>query len=136
MANPALIKAAVMLATDKRTWKALAVLLAAILTPFILIVIVICSLLSGTARHNNTAVELTFYGGDLPITMPGEYRDYITEMRACFSSLDSAIADVESEMEDGGSLDSNRVKAVFYLETEQRWRDNGGKSSLLFKLLK
>lgn len=136
MANPALIKAAVMLATDKRTWKALAVLLAAILTPFILIVIVICSLLSGTARHNNTAVELTFYGGSIPAAMPGEYRDYITEMRACFASLDSAIADVESEMEDGDSLDSNRVKAVFYLETEQRWRDNGGKSSLLFKLLK
>ncbi|RGX56791.1 MULTISPECIES: M23 family metallopeptidase [Anaerotruncus] len=114
MANPALIKAAVMLATDKRTWKVVAVLLAAILTPFILIVVFICSLLSGTAHHNNAAVELTFYGGNLPITMPGDYRDYITEMRACFSSLDSAITDVESEMEDGDSLDSNRVKAVFY----------------------
>ncbi|MFR4988930.1 M23 family metallopeptidase [Anaerotruncus colihominis] len=114
MANPALIKAAVMLAADKRTWKVIAVLLAAILTPFILIVVVICSLLSGTAHHNNAAVELTFYGGDLLITMPGEYRDYITEMRACFSSLDSAIADVEAEMEDGDSLDGIRVKAVFY----------------------
>ncbi|MEI3035961.1 MAG: hypothetical protein V8T62_03275 [Oscillospiraceae bacterium] len=59
-------------------------------------------------------MELTFYGGSIPVTMPGEYRDYITEMRACFVSLDSAIADVESEMEDGDSLDSNRVKAVFY----------------------
>ena len=28
------------------------------------------------------------------------------------------------------------LKAAEYLETEQRWRDNGGKSSLLFKLLK
>lgn len=27
-------------------------------------------------------------------------------------------------------------KAAGYLETKQRWRDNGGKSSLLFKLLK
>lgn len=114
MAHPLLIKAAVLLATDKRTWKVITVLLAAVLTPFILIVTVICSLLSGTAHHNNAAVELAFYGGSLPATMPGEYRDYITEMRACFSSLDSAIADVESEMEDGDSLDSNRVKAVFY----------------------
>lgn len=57
MANPALIKAAVMLATDKRTWKVIAVLVAAILTPFILIIVMICSLLSGTAHHNNAAVE-------------------------------------------------------------------------------
>jgi len=28
------------------------------------------------------------------------------------------------------------LKAAGYLETEQRWRRNGGKSSLLFKLLK
>jgi len=103
-----------MLATDKRTWKAVGVILAAILTPFILLVLVICSMLFGTASHNNAAVELTFFGGSLPITMPGEYKDYITEMRTCFSSLDSAIANVESEMEDGDSLDTNRVKAVFY----------------------
>lgn len=28
------------------------------------------------------------------------------------------------------------LKAAEYLETEQRWRTNGGKSSLLFRLLK
>ncbi|EDS11134.1 helix-turn-helix domain-containing protein [Anaerotruncus colihominis] len=28
------------------------------------------------------------------------------------------------------------LKAVGYLETEQRWRRNGGRTSLLFKLLK
>ena len=114
MANPALIKAAVVLLTDKRTWKAIGVVIAAILTPFILLVVIVCSMLSGTANHNNAAVELTFYGGSLPITMPGEYKDYITEMRDCFSSLDGAIATVEGMMEDGDSLDSNRIKAVFY----------------------
>ena len=70
MANPALIKAAVVLLTDKRTWKAIGVVVAAILTPFILLVVILCSMLSGTANHNNAAVELTFYGGSLPITMP------------------------------------------------------------------
>ena len=114
MANPALIKAAVVLLTDKRTWKAIGVVIAAILTPFILLVVILCSMLSGTANHNNAAVELTFYGGSLPITMPSEYKDYITEMRDCFSSLDGAIATVEGMMEDGDSLDSNRIKAVFY----------------------
>ena len=114
MANPVLIKAAVMLLTDKRTWKAIGVVIAAVLTPFILIIIMINAMLYGTASHNNAAVELTFYGGSIPITMPGEYRDYITEMRSCFSSLDEAIAALEEMMEDGDSLDSNRIKAVFY----------------------
>lgn len=113
MANPVLIKAAVMLLTDKRTWKAIGVVIAAVLTPFILIIIMVGAMLYGTASHNNAAVELTFYGGSIPITMPGEYRDYITEMRSCFSSLDGAIAAVEEMMEDGDSLDSNRIKAVF-----------------------
>ena len=92
----------------------MAVVIAAILTPFILIIIMLCSLMSGMASHNNAAVDYTFNGGILPITMPAEYKTYITEMRSCFSSLDSAIAAVESEMEDGDSLDSIRVKAVFY----------------------
>lgn len=92
----------------------MAVVIAAILTPFILIIIMLCSLMSGMASHNNVAVDYTFNGGILPITMPAEYKTYITEMRSCFSSLDSAIAAVESEMEDGDSLDSIRVKAVFY----------------------
>ena len=114
MAHPALIKAAIVLATDKWTWKAVGILLAAILTPFILIVVAICSMLYGTASHNNAAVELTFFGGSIPTSMPAEYRDYITEMRDCFSALDGAISAVESEMEDGDSLDPIRVKAVFY----------------------
>ena len=107
-------KLTVLLITDKRTWKAFAVIVAAVLTPFILLVIAICSMLHGAASHNNAAVELTFFGGNIPITMPADYREYITEMRSCFSSLDGAITAVESLMEDGDSLDSVRIKAVFY----------------------
>ena len=114
MAHPALIKAAVVLATDKRTWEAVGVVVAAVLTPFILTVIAISSMLNAAANHNNAAVKLTFQGGNIPITMPGEYKTYILEMRSCFSKLDSAISAVEAEMEGGGSLDSVRVKAVFY----------------------
>lgn len=103
-----------LLATDKRTWKGVAVWIAAILTPFLLLVVVLCSMLQGTASHNNAAVRLTFNGGSIPITMPGEYKTYITEMRSCFSKLDGAISAVEGEMEGGDSLDPVRVKAVFY----------------------
>ena len=91
MANPVLIKAAVMLLTDKRTWKAIGVVIAAVLTPFILIIIMINAMLYGTASHNNAAVELTFYGGSIPITMPGEYRDYITEMQAVRHPMNQGI---------------------------------------------
>ena len=107
-------KTAVFLAADRRTWKGAAILLAAILTPFLLLVVMLCSMLQGTANHNNAAVKLTFQGGNIPITMPGEYKTYILEVRSCFSKRDSAISAVEAEMEGGGSLDSVRVKAVFY----------------------
>lgn len=85
----------------------------AVLLPIILVIVVICSLLNATANHNNAAVDLCFNGGPIPVSMPAEYREYILDMRACFEALDSAIAQVESQME-GGSLDDIRVKAVFY----------------------
>ena len=117
MADPATItlavKAAVAAATDKRTWKAAGVLIAAVLTPFILIIVVILSLLSGTSQHNNTAVDLCFNGGDFSSSAPAEYTAHIEDMRKCFSSLDQAISDVNAEM-DGGTLDSVRVKSIFY----------------------
>ena len=115
MAHPALIKAAVVLATDKRTWEAVGVVVAAVLTPFILTVIAISSMLNAAANHNNAAVRLTFHGGTLPVSLPVEYEAYVTEMRTCFGVLDGAIAEVEDEMEDGDSLDEIRVKSVFYV---------------------
>ena len=102
----AAIKAAIALASDKRTWKGIGIVIASIAVPIILIAAVICSMLYGTAKHNNAAVNLTFNGGVIPASMPAEYREYITEMRSCFSSLDRAIAEVELKMEDEDSLDS------------------------------
>ncbi len=108
-------KAAVALVTDKRMWKAVAMIIAAALTPFILIIVCILGLVSGTANHNNAALELTFVGGELPATMPAEYRAYITGMRTCFSALEGAVTDIGSECEwEDGQPDMVRVKAVFY----------------------
>lgn len=117
MADPATItlavKAAIAAAADKRTWKALGVVVAAILTPFILIIVMILSLLSGTADHNNAAVQLSFHGGVISDQMPEEYRRYIEDMRSSFSELDNAVADITLMIE-SGSLDSTQVKAIFY----------------------
>ena len=74
MAAPAAItlavKAAIAAATDKRTWKAVGVLIAAILTPFILVIVMILSLLSGTSQHNNAAIDLCFNGGVAGFSVP------------------------------------------------------------------
>ncbi|MDL2232066.1 M23 family metallopeptidase [Ruminococcaceae bacterium OttesenSCG-928-L11] len=123
MAGPAAVlaaKAALALATDKRTWKAVAIAVAAILMPVILVIACLLSMVNATANHNNAAVNLTFNGGIIPISMPAEYRQYITEMRSCFAALDSAVEAIGQEYEwkdadgDAAELDIIRVKAVFY----------------------
>lgn len=117
MADPATIalavKTAIAAASDKRTWKAIGVLVAAVLTPFILIIVMIMSLLSGTAEHNNSAVDLTFHGGSISSQMPADYRGYIEDMRGSFSELDSAVSDINPQIE-SGSIDTTRLKAIFY----------------------
>ena len=118
MADPATItavaKAAVAVLSDERIRKTIGWVIAAVLSPLILIIVLVCSLLSGTTNHNNTAVELCFHGGVIPASMPAEYREYIGDMRQSFTLIDGAIANVNAEMEDGDSLDDYRVKAIFY----------------------
>ena len=117
MADPAtiamVVKAAVAAATDKRTWKVVGVIIAAILTPFILVIVMILSLLSGTSQHNNAAIDLCFNGGVAASSMPAEYTARIKDMSGCFSVLDKEISDVEAEM-NGGVLDNVRIKSIFY----------------------
>ena len=118
MADPATItltvKAAVVAAADRRAWKVLGVLIAAILTPLILAIVMIVSLLSATADHNNAAIDLCFNGGAISSQMPEDYAAYIRDMQDSFAGLDTAISDISSLVEDG-SIDSTRVKAIFIL---------------------
>lgn len=118
MADPATIGLAVKAATaalsDERLRKTIGWIIAAILSPLILLLVIIASLLSGTANHNNTAVGLCFEGGIISGNVPESYRGYIEDMRSSFTLLDGSIASINAEMEDGDSLDSTRVKAIFY----------------------
>ena len=116
MAAPAAviaIKAALASATDKRARTAILSVVAAVLTPFILIVVVLLCTLSGTADHNNAAVDLTFHGGYLSSEMPVEYRMYIEKMRESFQDLDEVLDEINGMCEDG-MVDDYRVKSVFY----------------------
>ena len=107
------VKAAVAAATDKRTWKAIAVVFTAAAMPLILAILVLMSFLSGGASHNNDVVSVVFHGGELPAGTPAEYRQRITDMQDAFGMLDDAITKLNASSKDG-SLDSTRVKAVFY----------------------
>lgn len=116
MAAPAVVlaaKALVAAATDKRGRTAIATVVAAVLTPFILIVVVILCVLSGTAGHNNTAVDRAFNGGYLSAGLPADYRMYIEKMQESFRELDVVLDEINSMAEDG-TVDAYRVKAVFY----------------------
>lgn len=116
MATPAVIlavKAAVTVVTDKRVRKVLEVIITAVLTPFILAVIVLVCLLSGTSDHNNAAVDLCFNGGTISSKVPEDYVQNIRSMQESFNEIDLVIKDLSTEMEEG-SLDSIRVKAIFY----------------------
>lgn len=116
MAAPAValvVKAAIAAATDKRTWKAIAVVFTAAAMPLILAVLVLMSFLSGGATNNTDMVNLIFQGGAPPADAPMEYKQHIENMRDAFGKLDDAIAKLNISSEDG-SLDSMRVKALFY----------------------
>jgi len=108
-------KAALALVTDKRSWRAVGVIIAAIATPIIVIVVSVLGMGSATAHHNNAALNLAFNSGTIPASMPAEYHIYITEMRDCFRALDNAVAAISRECEwEDGELDMIRVKSVFY----------------------
>ena len=113
-AAAALAKAGAMLLTNEDARKRVGWVLAAALSPAILLLVFIFSLASGTAAHNVSAVQLCFQGGALPDAVPEEYRTHIEDMRQSFSMLDGFITTVNEQTEDGDSLDSTRVKAVFY----------------------
>ena len=115
MASPVIIaKAAALLLTNEKARKGVGWVIVAILSPIIVVVALLCVLGSGSVSHNINAAQLCFQDGPLPADTPAEYRAFIEEMRTCFAELDESITALESNMEDGGSLDPIRVKAVFF----------------------
>lgn len=109
----AVAKAAAAVLSNEKTRKAVSWVIAAILSPVILMIVLICCLMSGTADHNNTAVDLTFHGGSITAQAPPEYRQHIEDMRGSFVRLDGAVSEITPLIE-SGSIDSTRVKSIFY----------------------
>ena len=110
----ALVKAAIAALSDENTRKKLGWVLAAILSPVILLIAFLCALGSGASSLNLSVVELCFYRGTIPAGTPEEYRAYIGEMREGFDLLDGAIENINELTEGEDGLDGIRVKALFY----------------------
>lgn len=115
MAAPAAIlavKAAIAVATDKRGRTVIASVVAAVLLPFILVIVMLLSIMDGASSHNVSAVDQVFREGAISSQVPEEYRKYIVDMQTSFASLEDLIADID-HVEDG-ELDIEWVKSVFY----------------------
>ncbi len=109
-----LAKAALTVASSDKLRKTAMWVVAAVLSPVLVIVAVICGLLSGSANHNTNALDLCFHGGYISADVPAEYRTHIEDMQWSFTLLGIDIAALNYQMEDGDSLDAERIKAVFY----------------------
>lgn len=115
MVDPILAaRAAVAVLSDERARKTAGWILAAILSPLIVTLALFCSLASGAGQFNDTAVDLIVTGGTIPASCPEEYAQHIRAMRDCLGILDTAIAEVNDQI-DSGALDSALVKAAFYV---------------------
>lgn len=113
-AATAAVKAAIALLSDPKTRKAIGWVIVAILSPVILLVAFLCSLGSGAAQHNNGMMDYCFYSVPYAGDIPAEFADAVASVKSAFSSLDSAVADVNASAEDGG-LDLLQLKAIFYV---------------------
>jgi len=105
-------KVALTAAKDKRTWTAAASVIAAVLLPFILVIVMLLSLLEATTSHNVSAVEVCFYGGMVSSETPQEYQSHIEDMQRSFALLDRLIEGIEN-LEDG-EVNARLIKAHFF----------------------
>lgn len=111
MAVPVVVlKAVATAATSKKGRNVLAVLIAAILMPIIIVILMICALISGTESANQSLLDYSFKGVSVSQDFNDEQCDAIENMRDWLAELDTVIAKNEEEY----SLDGDMVRAVFY----------------------
>ena len=110
----AVIRIGASVLSNEKTRNILGWVLTAVFAPLILFVALIFGIGSGTAAHNNYAVQSSFYGKGFSGKIPAEYRDHVTDMQTAFARLDVAVSSANAYAAAGNSLDPQRVKAVFY----------------------
>ena len=111
--SPAVIKLIITAATDKRTWKVVAIVIATLLLPFILLIVMLAGMVSGVQSANNNLLDYCFKGGSISQEFTDEQQEIIENMRSWLGELDEVIIEKENNDEDS-SLDGNMVRAAFY----------------------
>ena len=106
-------RAATAILTNEKTRKGIGVLIIVVLSPIILIIAVIAALFSGTANHNTNTVDICFNGTYAPASLPDDFRQNVVSMQQAFATIDGELSVINDAVEDG-SVDANRVKAIFY----------------------
>ncbi len=110
MAVPVIVAKAILLgATDKKARNIFAVIIAAALTPFIVIILIVLSIFGGVEDANKSLLDYSFTDAYIPADFNDEQRTAIENMRQWLLELDAVMAEKEEN-----SLDGNMVRAVFY----------------------
>ena len=110
--TPAVIKLIITAATDKRTWKVVAIIIATLLLPLILLIFLLAGMISGVETANNNLLDYSFKGVSISQEFTDEQKEAVENMRSWLGELDEIIAEKENDEEH--SLDVNMVRAVFY----------------------
>lgn len=76
-----LVRLAAAVLSSEKGRKTVGWVLAAILSPVILLTAFLCCVGSGTAEHNSAVVSAAFYGTELSTSVPAEYRAQFTQIR-------------------------------------------------------
>ena len=105
---PIVIKLAATAATDKQTWKILAVLIASALMPMILALAVLASVFAGISGENKSLLDYSFKYYIIPYNFTYDQKQAVMNMRGQLEKLNSTME--KSKF----SLDENLVRAVFY----------------------
>lgn len=119
MADPATVtmavRAAVVAASDPRARKVIGCVIAAVLSPLILIVALFMTMASGAAEHNSAALDLCFNNSVLPARLPEDYRLSVTGMRESFAEMDQTLLEIGKECEwEDGEMDIQRMRSLFF----------------------
>lgn len=81
----------------------------AVVSPFVLVIIIICGIFSTGSDHNEDIVALVFSNVNLPSDYPAEYAEEITSMKNKFKEIEEVIETLEVDF-----LDEMQIKSYFF----------------------
>lgn len=81
----------------------------AIVSPFILVIVIICGIFSVGSSHNDDIVALVFGNATLSSDYPEEYAEEITSMKNKFTEIEEVIESLDIEF-----LDEMQIKSYFF----------------------